>query len=1154
MRASSPPFQSRSLSLSPPNPNPPSMAPEQIPVIDLRFISQTELQTLSRSCPNSYDPLRLLSDESAAAPKIDRSVFNESAGSRKQTYSRLRLAPHSNSKRHNTNPNPNDPSSSSNLIDPSSHEHQQIISNLRRLFAREDPSFDLPAPPPPVAVTPPPQTLTLDASLNGKDKDKDKEEDDSKALVVFQNNDRDKEVLNAKDMAVDLAELAGKEDPYGEELRKRTAGLKSEPELLGFLGGLEGEWMSRRQRRRFVDASVFGDHLPKGWKLLLGLKRKEGVPWVNCRRYVSPNGLHFETCKEVSSYIQSLLGISAVPTPISTNMTTISLGEDKPSTLSVASHLMESDNGPKECTNCNLSFGDKGEYLQHQLSFHQKSRKRRRNSESIEDGTFMKDGKYVCRFCDKIFDERTRYLGHMEAHVKYQGLSPDENTFKSASIAIEGPPLIGALKNEKTSIIEANSGVVNPENEQAVPIESPSSVEKSKDERIHSVQPLPVENSKNDKTFPIETLPTVENPTTNNTNGIQAPPLIGDPKIDRIVPIQSPTLIKNPEEIKIPSTLPPSIEVPKSDISVSMLAPTSEKNPDNFVSKAPPIVNPENDNKSESSEIPLLPSNGNSKDDRKPETAAIHVLSTIEGPKNDTEPITMLLEKDGSVEMSEDKSLEGYTDNGASSSKVEEAVCGFLDNISGAGDALSGDVYQNGNATDNRPPFVYDHSNSSPSCSPESPDKDSEVENNMEKEHPSLSMNHEVAISKSKEAETSEVLNHVEVAPKNGIFDSTFANASTCSGEDSQQACPDIETFDLNNYDIVDDGSKPEDIISATHRMLFENDTGAMSDETSFMDCDSVGEPKEVELAERPVTFSELLANANAHANASLAETSQTCQESESLDLNNNTSDRIDNNEIDYEADKLATSNTTSTHTILTTTPTMDYNSDIFASCFSANMNEPNGVSGFDINTRDSLLEEWEKQDTGLENRFQNNNPSRCEDIVSGGTGHNFMEMMTMQDNLEGYTSLMQSACSIPVANMMQDKLNNVGYQYLNHNNGALPNYSGMRLAPPEPSGYVAMSSANNPLHFPVPQQTMMFGYGPPQMVSGMGLQLGWGLTPPTKMMMPQAPYQFTSVCAWCNREFRHDGSLAEQHQSDTVGFICPSCKDRFPGHGHLGV
>ena len=156
-------------------------------------------------------------------------------------------------------------------------------------------------------------------------------------------------------------------------------------------------------------------------------------------------------------------------------------------------------------------------------------------------------------------------------------------------------------------------------------------------------------------------------------------------------------------------------------------------------------------------------------------------------------------------------------------------------------------------------------------------------------------------------------------------------------------------------------------------------------------------------------------------------------------------------------------------------------------------------------------------------------------------------------DRMSSYFLKIYSPWLTHVSLLFIEQLNNVGYQYLSQNNGALPSFNGMRLAPPEPSGYIAMPSSNNPLHFPVPQQSMMYGYAPPQVISGMGLQLGWGLTsPPTKMMMPPAPCQFTCVCVWCSREFRHDGSLAEQ-QSDTVGSICPSCKDRFAGHGRLG-
>lgn len=686
---------------------------------------------------------------------------------------------------------------------------------------------------------------------------------------------------------------------------------------------------------------------------------------------------------------------------------------------------MGNDNGPQECTKCNLSFGDKGEYLQHQLSFHQKSRKRRRNNKPIEDGALMKDGKYMCQFCNKTFDDRTRYVGHMGAHVRYQGLDTDENIFGAAHVAIEGPAMVEALKNEKNPKVEKDSVVEVPKNEQTVRIEVPASNAKPRKETIHPSQVhASAENSKNDMVYAIQTPPSTENPITDKIDGLQSPPSVKDPKIDRTMAIQSPSLIKIPEDGKAPTILPPSIEETKNNYYVSTPAPTSIENHDNIqtsVAKAPPFENPANENKSEASEIHSIE---NLENGRKPEATEIQVSSSIENLKNDTEPITLLPEEDRSVEMSEDKSLEGHNKKDLTSSKVEEAVCGPLENSSGASVALSGQAYQDGSATDGKTPLRFDHSNLSQSCSPVTPDKDSKVENNMENERgtDNLAMNHEVVNSKTKEVEISEVLNHGEAERKNGIFDSTFADASTCSLEASQQACPDIETFDLNNYDIVDDGSKPEDIISATHRMLFENDTGAMSDETSFMECDSVSEPKEAELAERPVTFSELLANANAHANATLAETNQPCQQSESLDLNNNTSDRIDNNEVEYEADKLATSNTTPSQTILTTTPTMDYNSDLFASCFPTNMNEPNGVSGFDINSRDSLLEEWEKPDTGIETRFQNN-PSGCEDIVSGGTGHNFMEMMTMQENLGGYTPLVQSASTIPVGNMMQDKV-----------------------------------------------------------------------------------------------------------------------------------
>jgi len=101
-------------------------------------------------------------------------------------------------------------------------------------------------------------------------------------------------------------------DPYDAELRRRTAGMASEAELQGFIASVAGKWVSPRQRRKYVDASFFGDHLPRGWSLQLGLKRKGGAVWVHCFSYVSPKGNQFSTCKEVSAYLMSLLGYPEV--------------------------------------------------------------------------------------------------------------------------------------------------------------------------------------------------------------------------------------------------------------------------------------------------------------------------------------------------------------------------------------------------------------------------------------------------------------------------------------------------------------------------------------------------------------------------------------------------------------------------------------------------------------------------------------------------------------------------------------------------------------------------------------------------------------------------------------------------------------------------
>ncbi|XP_010521183.1 PREDICTED: methyl-CpG-binding domain-containing protein 8 isoform X2 [Tarenaya hassleriana] len=133
---------------------------------------------------------------------------------------------------------------------------------------------------------------------------------DSVNQVGVSRNCEDKEPLdlqNRDGAMVDLLTLANAEDPYGEELRRRTMGLQTKAELLGFLAQLRGEWVNAGKKKRVVEASDFGDTLPRGWKLMLCVKQKAGDVWLACRRYMSPNGQQFATCKEVSAHLISIL-------------------------------------------------------------------------------------------------------------------------------------------------------------------------------------------------------------------------------------------------------------------------------------------------------------------------------------------------------------------------------------------------------------------------------------------------------------------------------------------------------------------------------------------------------------------------------------------------------------------------------------------------------------------------------------------------------------------------------------------------------------------------------------------------------------------------------------------------------------------------------
>uniref|UniRef100_A0A0E0AWU8 C2H2-type domain-containing protein n=1 Tax=Oryza glumipatula TaxID=40148 RepID=A0A0E0AWU8_9ORYZ len=431
--------------------------------------------SLSLSSPSSSSLLR---DKAAHRPPtapdslsgitlymalIDRAVFNESAGSRKQTFSRVRFGAAAAVAASPSSPSP---AAAAKLPRGNDKEDSFIAYHLRRLFAPDDPSS--------------PQTQTL-------------------ALPAPPSPDPDQLTTNSKGVSVDLVSLSRLADPYDAELGKRTAGMTTEEELMGFISSLAGQWVSQRMRRKLVDASFFGDHLPSGWRLQLGIKRKDRKAWVNCFSYVSPKGQSFATCQEVSAYLMSLLGYPEFKTDNIEYGSTqqhglcaddgvnvlgvqhqIGTSMDSQSNFPVASatfysHSRDQDEtvaddiNSYECQQCNLTFHGQSAYAHHLITFHKVSSKRRKSNKVSKFGepVIGKDGKFECPVCNKTYEEQSRYFGHIGSHAKYQGLTPEaflqtfsgkvgNNSFAGLSSSLQ--VLVGSPQlNEKTTACEARS-------------------------------------------------------------------------------------------------------------------------------------------------------------------------------------------------------------------------------------------------------------------------------------------------------------------------------------------------------------------------------------------------------------------------------------------------------------------------------------------------------------------------------------------------------------------------------------------------------------------------------------------------------------------------------------------------------------------------
>ncbi|CAJ1974102.1 unnamed protein product [Sphenostylis stenocarpa] len=345
---------------------------DSLPLVDLRLLSQPELYTLSLSGATHRHRLR---NDDFVIPKIDRSNFNESAGSRKQTYSKLRL----NKRKQNFAV----PGSSSlhiplHIPEPVDLENSQIIYLLQQLFGveplrnapRRDRGdvADLQLVPVPVDFKQPPQESAtfqnlpidvVDSSQRKRKRGRPRKNENSVSLFEeetrkVRGEGRTVAAVNEREFVMDVDGLDN--DPFGEELKRRTEGLETERQLLEYLETLNGEWASQRKKRRIVPASDLGDLLPVGWKIIITLLRRAGRASVVCRRYVRlntshvtkhcmtavshgfgcetgttvstprcnvtfchgvlllcsalvPSGHQFESCKEASAYLLSVSGV-----------------------------------------------------------------------------------------------------------------------------------------------------------------------------------------------------------------------------------------------------------------------------------------------------------------------------------------------------------------------------------------------------------------------------------------------------------------------------------------------------------------------------------------------------------------------------------------------------------------------------------------------------------------------------------------------------------------------------------------------------------------------------------------------------------------------------------------------------------------------------
>ncbi|KAK4803772.1 hypothetical protein SAY86_003589 [Trapa natans] len=432
---------------------------QSLPQIDLRLLSQSELYSLSLLSGSSPSPSSQ-DDVVVPIPKIDRSIFNESAGSRKQTYFRLRLAPRTAANL----PHTSDLISRQKTPEPLEEKNSCVITLLKDLFAHHI------EPEPPLPSTPEEESSLIAVPVVYDDRVPESSNSVLQSIPIgvvdvgfskrkrgrprkfqnFENSDGKEalefEVKYVKDSIERASPVAALNlDCFEQELKRMTEGMRTEEDLSVFLSGLSGHWGSKRKKGKIVDARCFGDVLPIGWKLLLVINSVDDRAWLGCSLYISPEGYQFASLKDVSAHLSfrvegAVHDTSGPAEQIGCGMAsenpadpTLEKQQNQDEVVSLSAvpidhpieaplHMGENlrNSQTKElyrCHKCTMTFEEKDNLLLHLLSSHKKSRNMSSGAKDI-DSVIMKDGKYECQLCHKLFQEKNRFSSHFGIHIK----------------------------------------------------------------------------------------------------------------------------------------------------------------------------------------------------------------------------------------------------------------------------------------------------------------------------------------------------------------------------------------------------------------------------------------------------------------------------------------------------------------------------------------------------------------------------------------------------------------------------------------------------------------------------------------------------------------------------------------------------------------